>query len=502
MKQHQMLFRLICKSGLILIAVHSGLSYGDSKINEFDSITKKNSIISVEYNSHLNSPVDKYQKEERKVSKLNRWKNIFDGSYGDPQINLNLHADPSATTNAYFRKNTKDLTLQHRFKQTAYEAKYKDFNLGINSKILKSQDWYKQTVHEATYNDSKTERPNETQVKPKTIPSVAIIECSAAQTNLNNFEANLIANNFRNPQVSRIELTSIDRFNQVWYNDDVLLKSELKQYKSLIDTYNSNCFDSTNIINDSGNVNAIVGILTLPNGLVSLAHCTAFRITSNKIVTARHCVDDLSTALEGSRMKFHLPNSNPEDKVKVLREACSTNRLENSVGCDSYNKDKETESASSDYVILEIEPLKTKMPKLKWAQLNSNEGRKIVLASWNAYPALSKKSAEALGEPTNTSNLNDIFVSRKGYCQVARVNSKCILHGCQSTPGSSGAPIIGWEGESSEIKIIGIHLAEASNDAHLSECNAFNTQTSSGNHVGNIGIPLPESVVTLANSTN
>lgn len=351
-------------------------------------------------------------------------------------------------------------------------------------------------VDEEHYPDLKTKKPSQVLINSEIDTQRLISECSSAQRALIQFETEQINNVDRRPRVTAEEINNPYMFSKVWYDGSTLLRKDLNNYKELVDKYNVNCFDKAQNFSDLAKLSALVGILSMDLGQESIVWCTAFRITENKIVTAKHCKKNLPSTIERSKISFTLTMMSPHEKVKVLKEACDSDK---SSGCQIYIKDQKSKDVISDYLILEIEPMKTKLPQLSWSKPSLEESKSIVLASWNAYPTIYKKSAQALtGQEIDSHDENQIYISKKGYCQVSQVSQSCILHGCQSTPGSSGAPIISWQ-QNNEIKVIGIHVAVASSTKDHPGCDAKVVHIDGRNHVGNVAIPLPDYVVSTAN---
>ena len=122
----------------------------------------------------------------------------------------------------------------------------------------------------------------------------------------------------------------------------------------------------------------------------------------------------------------------------------------------------------------------------------------IAIASWIAYPALINVSKQTLTEAVEISvDTEEIRLPIKGYCSIAHANNTCILHGCQSTSGSSGAPMLAWD-KDGRFSVVGIHIATAANyDQILSEdddCDIDKAQLKTGKYIGNLAIPIPQSI--------
>jgi len=73
--------------------------------------------------------------------------------------------------------------------------------------------------------------------------------------------------------------------------------------------------------------------------------------------------------------------------------------------------------------------------------------------------------------------------SRRNSCKVVASGPSCLLHGCQETRASSGAPLLTRQGA-----LAGLHVASVRDD-HPSVCGGKKM------HIGNIGLPVPAMVL-------
>jgi hypothetical protein len=116
--------------------------------------------------------------------------------------------------------------------------------------------------------------------------------------------------------------------------------------------------------------------------------------------------------------------------------------------------------------------LKSAAPNSTQAEFRRpKKGERLALIGVNNYRAYS--------------NIEDsIRASSQNSCYVAHITvpAGCIYHGCSTTPGFSGTPIISRD-SGDKLVIVGIHLAGATGDAGC-------TSPSPSNKLGNIGIVL------------
>lgn len=359
---------------------------------------------------------------------------------------------------------------------------------------------YDQTVPEADYDDLDSVKNNPVdfnKLPNKKFSADLIQQCSIAHLNLQHNESKLS----KRLGVTQLQLSNPYEFFQTWYGYENLFSSDLKAYKDAMSEFNDKCLSSPlDYVKSAEKITRIVGVLSQIIEQSSVVICTAFRIAPNRIVTAKHCLSsEVEVAINEGNLNFHLSSNTSRERVKVLGETCLLKNTESLAACSQINSDRLLELTKNDYMVLEVEAMQTPFPKIVWKkQENYNDNSPTSLVSWLSYPALIEVSNEALsGNNDYTIKSEELRVPIKGYCSIAVASNACILHGCQATRGSSGAPLIAWS-DGDEFRIIGIHVAAANKSSTDHDCPVDKVRLKTNEYLGNLAIPISKSILEIA----
>jgi hypothetical protein len=196
-------------------------------------------------------------------------------------------------------------------------------------------------------------------------------------------------------------------------------------------------------LKDSG-IERAVGFLTVKEGDKEIAFCTALRFSKTEIVTARHCFFDKSNGstkpeygyLQYGKVRFYL-----------LTDLSKPYRL------DYLKLAKPSASAAiptrDDYVILPVDTSDTNLPAI-----NMNE----------PVPFQALTTPGINGYLVEDDWRDQLRWSSANMCFVLQLNNGCLVHGCNTTSGFSGAPVFSLHGDGG-IEVVGLHSSGGNQDA-------------------------------------
>lgn len=250
--------------------------------------------------------------------------------------------------------------------------------------------------------------------------------------------------------------------------DPWLLDEKKSEVVNAIIKYNHSCLAPLSALNADSTLAKttalIIGVLLQerPDGWA--VQCSATRVASNQVLTAKHCfyspgmlsvASGVEALIAAGKFKFMLPDAKADLLVvgiKCLREQEAI--------CRTYvplaNK---TDPFSSDFVLLEVmEDPKLVMPTVLIGAADLKPGATLMLAGWNTFAAM--EASHLVMQDGGTASLAEAMqlrLSRAGTCTLATIKGNCLTHTCQATPGSSGGAL--FRMTDGGIEIVGLHVA-------------------------------------------
>jgi hypothetical protein len=181
-------------------------------------------------------------------------------------------------------------------------------------------------------------------------------------------------------------------------------------------------------------------------------YCLGFDIDGTHIVTAKHClVADAvldRTALVNNTTMAPLPNSRISfaDNLKITHEYHLSPVHE-----QLYENTFSTSNLSDDIAVVVLD----KPRQINPLEISTHRSwdRIVTLTSFYPYEQFMQCVSERGGLPCNIANL--IRIDSSPTCVTPIRQGDCILHGCQTRPGSSGGPILAVR--NGEYSLIGVH---------------------------------------------
>lgn len=196
--------------------------------------------------------------------------------------------------------------------------------------------------------------------------------------------------------------------------------------------------------------------------------CTGLRIDINHVVTAKHCFyrngvgrpdDHTLDAAEGRRQFWFIYEAEPDTFYELCAQTLPTNEISTLV-------------APRDNFTVRIAAPRTPPPSLTYVDSGDFTGRSLYVRGFNAV---------AFNRHVSTY----LSASAHGGCHVeSTTRGGCILHGCQSLEGMSGAPMFLRDDararDPNQLSVIGINLGEARGNDSVA-CGGFSFTVGSGN---------------------
>lgn len=167
--------------------------------------------------------------------------------------------------------------------------------------------------------------------------------------------------------------------------------------------------------------------------------CTGYRIGENHVLTARHCFyqranNSLHDAVATNRIWFSY-SGRPGKRYEVCGEDSSP------VGAGTP-----TFSLEGDYIAVSIAGQHAPPPSVRAFTGRLVPGTDLRLFALFPDLQLLSKDQEDL----------DLRWGNRGGCVAYEVSDQCVIHACQSMPGSSGAPLFAIVDD--DIRFVGIHV--------------------------------------------
>jgi V8-like Glu-specific endopeptidase len=199
------------------------------------------------------------------------------------------------------------------------------------------------------------------------------------------------------------------------------------------------------------NITNISGMLTLNDK----PYCSALRISTTRILTARHCMlDNKNKPIDIDGFAFLYGDY--KKSYKILNIVNINNLTGQKYTTDEDYIGLETETAGSDVPVYELQ-----VP---------NDLAKVSVLGFRYY------------DPKNNPTVDRV---RWSECNIIRTKGNCIYHGCQSDVGFSGAPLVSII--SGKIVVYGLHVSGVKPD---DTCPSYVS-----NEIGNLGIYINNDIV-------
>lgn len=175
--------------------------------------------------------------------------------------------------------------------------------------------------------------------------------------------------------------------------------------------------------------------------------CTGFRMSQSTVLTARHCF--ITPAGELAPLTRHLQDPSQTEKLWFVYEGEPTDRFE---VCRSSvpAKGEPQLYPERDYIRLTVAGTKSPPPAWEWAE--ASLGQSLYIRGYFPFG-------------TESTVLGRLRATSSGGCAAMVVKGRCILHGCQSVPLMSGAPVFLRPEPGAfpaRLKVAGVHLGAAS----------------------------------------
>lgn len=270
---------------------------------------------------------------------------------------------------------------------------------------------------------------------------------------------------------------------------EAYVQAYLEHYRVPITAYTTQCLHRdlaylrANHPSTLALVGSLTGVITVPaGGGEKRFQCMAFRVDTEAVITARHCVQSRDgRRFDLTLMRFTLLNA--PDEEFGLRFASDFSPMR-------------AWALTDDWVLLEADTSSVPMPDgfssaNLWPAVEF--GADVLLLGPNPLARLNgQKPAEvidhalrydALGmdDAADTSDPN----RPRGTCWVQRTSEdKCLVYSCNTLPGFSGAPVFAKAEVKPFVRLVGIHLR---NGFGPGGCGQYQGR--------NVGIVLPIAVV-------
>lgn len=174
--------------------------------------------------------------------------------------------------------------------------------------------------------------------------------------------------------------------------------------------------------------------------------CTGLRDGQQRFTTARHCfvndegalLEDVVLAHAGKGRFWIRYQGEPQMRFEVCRSSLPRTSMS-------------ALTAANDHLTVQTAKTAAPAPTIRRAQLPLPEGTSLYLRGWFAF---------AKGPDP----LEMLRATRHGGCVVTASVNRCLFHGCQATPGMSGAPVLLRPLSSNrlaELTLVGFHLGPA-----------------------------------------
>ena len=260
--------------------------------------------------------------------------------------------------------------------------------------------------------------------------------------------------------------------------------NDFLQYKVQLLAYDRACYKPWNTLRPETRaaVGNMVGFFFLLKDGVRLPVCAGFRISTALVVTARHCLYSQNIRLDPTSYEFRL--------------LAAPSRAFHPTGYQSLPADGSQGPLTdlSDYLVLKVSTTVVPFNSGQVALRGDLPYREFLLipgisvySYWFRQKMQIESWPDAVRIDKSPSCARFLYPMNMGTAAARR---SCILTQCQTLQAMSGAPIVGYDPNTKQLLVGGIHLR--SGPEPRPEC---------GDQTGfNVGITLPAEILKLAGS--
>jgi hypothetical protein len=242
---------------------------------------------------------------------------------------------------------------------------------------------------------------------------------------------------------------------QLKQDDRNLPQSFITSNAQNLDDYNTKCFDRLQALRPTTQavVGGISGTLFRSIGGKEVPWCSAFRLTTALLATARHCMWENDNRLDPKSLTFRLLGA-PEQAFQVTSELNPFRSPDLATNIDDTN----------DIWVLESDTSKVQMPTLAAFVSHKLKSKKTTEGPWLPLliPAFSVYAWRLHSDVEDWANF--VRVDDLSSCQLDNIDSKgqCLFYSCQTFSTMSGAAIYGYDHDRDRWEVMGIHLRPGS----------------------------------------
>jgi V8-like Glu-specific endopeptidase len=220
---------------------------------------------------------------------------------------------------------------------------------------------------------------------------------------------------------------------------------------------------------DAANLRQLVGFFALGDK----GFCSGFRIGPTRVMTAMHCFYDKQSktpyfnAENLQRVRFALASQPASDYAIAALQLNA--RFEDGVF------DSEPIAHADDYIFVDLNDAGT-LPLLpEFTLAEPKVGDRLFVLGLTSYTQ-------------HRTWPEGIRLVDRQICKIAIASrDRCIFHGCQTTPGFSGTPLIRLSADN-RLEVVGLQIAAARDTGNCGAADRVRLQ-------GNVGTALPQTVI-------
>ncbi len=306
-------------------------------------------------------------------------------------------------------------------------------------------------------------------------------------------------NDSRDQFSSSIESSMYDMFDQLiagYSSDNTLSLEKRNELSSIAKNFDHDCLKTYQSAVDNGEIGEAIQSRLVVFTLGSVPFCSGIRVSSHKVLTARHCFYDIK---KGGSSKYYAKKPlrglrSQEVTAYVLDDIYSEIGV---VGFDfnvssiDIGKQSKKFGVKNDFIFVQLDKDEVLSDPDEFAELDISGAAKlyepIILVGYYAFHNADQfYGIDRLG----VSDWRDGLRLTKGsYCRVFDVSSggQCIVHACQSLSLFSGGGILSMSHfeQDGKIRLLGINTLGGEGAAN--DCTPYKLTGSSESLVGNQG---------------
>ena len=290
------------------------------------------------------------------------------------------------------------------------------------------------------------------------------------------------------------------QFDKVWRPLTPNKQADLTRYTLAVERYVQHCMTPyAEIVDDARalGMDRLAGTLQVQVQGAWFTFCSAFRITPTRIVTARHCFHAIPDrgrpptfeALAAGQVAFTMSLNSPARYI-VREETCGLKGPGSAEACKALRQAAARGYVvmEDDYLVLEVNTSAVPMPRFE-VMKPTDAPREVTMVTWTMYPEFVELASAELKRQSSIGPATGLFLPRSGSClMMGMSNDVCLLDGCQSSEGTSGAALL--SATNGGLQLLGIHLAAAdslpSKYGVSEKCDVRRARTPSGRTLGNV----------------